>query len=503
MKPLVECVPNFSEGRRPEVVEQIAEAVRRTPGVALLDTTSDADHNRSVLTFVGSPEGVEGAAFAAIARAAELIDMAQHRGEHPRIGATDVVPFIPIRGVEMAECVAIARRLGQRVGEELGIPVYLYEEAATRPERRNLANVRKGEYEGLREAIATDPARTPDFGPAALDSAGATVIGARAPLIAYNIYLNTDDVDAAKKIARAVRHSGGGLRFVKALGLLVEGRAQVSMNLTDYTRTSLPRVQEMVRREAARYGYQVAYAELIGLIPAQALVDTARWYLQLDLFDDGQILERQIETVEAGDTVPMAFLDAVSSGDPAPGGGSAAALAGALAAALAGMVARTTVGKKKYAAVEASMQEAARIADDLRAQLAQAISDDSAAFEAVMNAYRLPKTDHTRSEAIQRALYHAAEVPLETARLAVEALEQLQVVAVQGNINAATDAAAGAHLALAALEAAVLNVLVNLQDLSDEVAVQAFGEQIAGLRDAGRALASGVIASVTDRMGLA
>ena len=502
MKPLVECVPNFSEGRRPEVVEQIADAVRRTPGAALLDYTSDADHNRSVLTFVGSPEGVESAAFAAIARAAELIDMTRHSGEHPRIGATDVVPFIPIRGVEMGVCVAIARRLGQRVGEELGIPVFLYEEAATRPERANLANLRKGEYEGLRETIATDPNRAPDFGPAALGSAGATVIGARAPLIAYNIYLNTDDVEAAKKIARAIRHSGGGLRFIKALGLLVEGRAQVSMNLTDYTRTSLPLVQEMVRREAARYGYQVAYAELIGLIPGQALVDTARWYLQLDLFDDNQILERQIETADAGDIVPTAFLDAVSSGDPAPGGGSAAALAGALAAALAGMVARTTIGKKKYAEVEGAMQEAARIADDLRARLAQAITDDSAAFEAVMDAYRLPKTDPTRDGAIQDALYHAAEVPLETARLAVQALEQLQVVATQGNLNAATDAAAGAHLAQAALESAVLNVLVNLQDLSDEAVVQAFGEQAAVLRDAGRGLASGVTATVADRMGL-
>jgi glutamate formiminotransferase/formiminotetrahydrofolate cyclodeaminase len=503
MKPLVECVPNFSEGRRPEVVEQIAEAVRRTPGVALLDYTLDADHNRSVLTFVGSPEGVEGAAFAAIARAAELIDMTRHSGEHPRIGATDVVPFIPIRGVEMRDCVEIARRLGQRVGDELGIPVFLYEEAATRPERTNLANIRKGEYEGLREAIATDPNRAPDFGPAALGSAGATVIGARAPLIAYNVYLNTNDVEAAKKIARAIRHSGGGLRFVKALGLLVEGRAQVSMNLTDYTRTPIPRVQEMVRREAARYGYQIAYAELIGLIPDQALIDTARWYLQLDLFDDGQILERQLETVEANDNVPLAFLDAVSSGDPAPGGGSAAALAGALAAALAGMVARTTVGKKKYAAVEESMQEVARIADDLRAQLAQAIADDSAAFEAVMDAYRLPKTDLARDEAIQAALHHAAEVPLETARLAVQALEQLQIVAAQGNINAATDAAAGAHLAQAALESAVLNVLVNLQDLSDETAIHEFNEQAAVLRDAGRALASGVIATAAERIGLA
>jgi glutamate formiminotransferase/formiminotetrahydrofolate cyclodeaminase len=321
VQPLVECIPNFSEGRRPEVVEAIADAVRGTPGVTLLDYSSDADHNRSVLTFVGTPEGIEVAAFAAIKTAAALIDMTQHSGEHPRIGATDVVPFVPIRGVEMADCAAIARRLGQRVGDELGIPVYLYERAATRPDRENLANLRKGEYEGLREAIRTDPDRAPDFGPAELGTAGATVIGARAPLIAYNVYLNTDDVEAARKIARTVRHSGGGLRFVKALGLLVDGRAQVSMNLTDYTRTPVQRVQELIRVEAARYGYRITQAELIGLIPEQALIDSARWYLQLDLFEDDQILEWRIQAAEAADLMPHAFLDAVADGTPTPGGG--------------------------------------------------------------------------------------------------------------------------------------------------------------------------------------
>lgn len=501
MKPLVECVPNFSEGRRPEIVKAIVDAVGSTPGVTLLDHSSDGDHNRSVVTFVGSPEGVEKAAFAAIKTAAELIDMTQHSGEHPRIGATDVVPFIPIRGVEMADCVEIAWRLGKRVGEELGIPVYLYEKAATRPERENLAAVRKGEYEGLREAIKTDPNHAPDFGPAELGTAGATAIGARQPLIAYNVYLNTGDIEAARQIAHAIRHSGGGLRFVKALGLLVDGRAQVSMNLTDYTHTPVHRVQELIRVEAARYGYCITHAELIGLIPEQALIDAARWYLQLDLFDEDQILEHQIQAAEAGDPSPYAFLDAVASGEPTPGGGSVAALAGALASALAGMVARLTTGRKKYAHGEAAMQEATRIADELRADLTQAISDDSAAFVQVMVAYRMDKNDPARPAAIQTALRRAADVPLQTANLSLKALEQLKVVAAQGNTNAATDAAVGAQMALAAIEGATLNVLVNLHDLEDKAASGAFREEVASLRQEGRALAAEIMAVVEERIG--
>jgi glutamate formiminotransferase/formiminotetrahydrofolate cyclodeaminase len=503
VQPLVECIPNFSEGRRPEVVEAIADAVRGTPGVTLLDYSSDADHNRSVLTFVGTPGGIEAAAFAAIKTAAALIDMTQHSGEHPRIGATDVVPFVPIRGVEMADCAAIARRLGQRVGDELGIPVYLYEQAATRPDRKNLADLRKGEYEGLREAIKTDPDRAPDFGPAELGTAGATVIGARAPLIAYNVYLNTDDVEAARKIARAIRHSGGGLRFVKALGLLVDGRAQVSMNLTDYTRTPVQRVQELIRVEAARHGYQITHAELIGLIPEQALVDAARWYLQLDLFEDDQILEWRIQAAEATDLTPHAFLDAVADGTPTPGGGSVAALAGALASALAGMVARLTAGKKKYAGVEEAMQEAARLSDRLRADLTTAIGDDSAAFREVMDAYRRDKDDPSRPAAIQEALRRAADVPLHTARLSLQAMEQLKVVVEQGNVNAVTDGAVGARMALAAIEGAALNVLVNLQSMDDEAAVGAYRDEITSLRESGRALAAEIASLAEGRLGLA
>jgi glutamate formiminotransferase len=294
MRKVVECVPNFSEGRRKEVIDQIAEAMAIVPDVHVLDVQSDADHNRTVVTFVGEPEAVEEAAFRGIGKAAQLIDMNLHRGEHPRMGAADVVPFVPIKGVTIEDCVAIARRVGERVGRELDIPVYLYEEAATRPERRNLAEVRRGEYEGIKAEIETNPERTPDFGPQHLDKAGATAIGARPPLIAFNVYLGTDDVDVAKAIAQAVRHSSGGLRYVKALGLLVKGKAQVSMNLTDYRQTPVHRVVEIIRREAERYGVAVVESELIGLIPNEALVEAAAFYLQLGGLSSDQILENRL-----------------------------------------------------------------------------------------------------------------------------------------------------------------------------------------------------------------
>jgi len=293
MQKLVECVPNFSEGRRPEVVQAIVDALRR-PGVSVLDVESDADHNRSVVTLVGEPEAVLEAAWQGIAAAARLIDLDQHQGAHPRLGATDVVPFVPLRNMTMAECVALAQRLGQRVGSELQIPVYLYEAAATRPERINLADVRRGQYELLKSEIATNPARTPDYGPSRVGPAGATIIGARAFLIAFNAYLNTTNVEIAKKVAKALRHSSGGLHFVKAMGLLVEGKAQVSMNLTDFMQTPIHRAVEMIRSEAARYGCVIERTELVGMIPQQALLDAAQWYLQIDNFNSEMVLENRL-----------------------------------------------------------------------------------------------------------------------------------------------------------------------------------------------------------------
>ena len=294
MNQIVECVPNFSEGRRQAVIDRIVAAMERSPGAQILDVQSDPDHNRSVVTIIGMPQAVVEAVFQGVVAAAELIDMDHHRGGHPRMGAADVIPFVPVRGITMDDCVGLAHQLGQRMGTELGIPVYLYEEAATRPDRHNLANVRRGEYEGLKDEIATNPERAPDYGPAALGTAGASAIGARPPLIAFNVYLNSGDVGPAKAIAQAVRHSSGGLRYVKALGLLVEGQAQISMNLTDYRHTPIHRVLELIRIEAARYGLAVTHSEIVGLLPAEAMTDAARFYLQLAGFSPDQILENRL-----------------------------------------------------------------------------------------------------------------------------------------------------------------------------------------------------------------
>jgi len=484
MKSIVECVPNFSEGRRPEVICQIVEAAQAIPGVQILDVQSDADHNRTVVTMVGPLEAVEKAAFASIARAAQLINMDEHRGEHPRIGATDVVPFVPVRGVTLEDCVQLARRLGRRVGEELGVPVYLYEAAATRPERVNLADVRRGEYEGLYAEIETNPDRAPDFGPARLGPAGATVIGARRFLIAFNVYLNTDDVRIAKRIARAARHSSGGLRFVKALGLLVEGQAQVSMNLTDFTRTPIYQVLELIRREATRYGAAVTHSELVGLAPRQALVDAAAWYLQLDL-DPNQVLENQLQ--EERSLIPARFLEAVAADTPAPGGGSVAALAGALTAALAAMVGRLTLGRKKYSSVQAEMETLVAETELLRATLAARIVQDAGAYNQVVAAYRLPKEGDeeqtARQSAIQEALVHAAEVPLSTARDAVAALKLACTAARLGNVNTLTDAGTAAHMARAAFEGAALNVRINADQITDLEQTSAWLMELEQLRE--------------------
>lgn len=470
--PLVECVPNFSEGRRPEVIQAIVAAIQTVPGISLLDRSSDADHNRTVVTFVGSPESVAAAAFAGISVAAKLIDMTVHQGQHPRIGATDVVPFIPIRDVSMDTCITLAKQVAQRVAQELNIPVYLYESAATRPDRENLEAIRKGEYEGLRQAIQTDPNRLPDFGPATLGSAGATVIGARPPLVAYNVYLTTGNVEIAKKIAKAMRHSTGGFRFVKAAGFLVDGKAQVSMNLTNYEKTPLARVQEAIRREADRYGVGILYAEVVGLIPENALIDAARWHLQLDLFEPTQILERKLSAAQqAAEPAALAdqigFVQAVAAGTPTPGGGAVAALLGSLSVALAEMVAQLTLGKKKYAPVEPQMQSVVSQGLSLREALLRAVDDDSHAYEAVMAAYKLDTLNPKREATIQVALTEACAIPLQVMEMALAALHLIQIVAHEGNVNAATDAAVAAYCALAAVEGAKLNVLVNAKSLLD------------------------------------
>jgi glutamate formiminotransferase / 5-formyltetrahydrofolate cyclo-ligase len=296
MSRLIESVPNISEGRRPEVVEAAVAALKRTEGLRVLDVQSDADHNRSVLTLAGDEAALREGLLALFGVAVERIDLRNHQGEHPRLGAVDVVPFIPIEGATMADCVALARGVGEAVAERYGVPVFLYEEAASAPHRRNLEDIRRGEFEGLAQKM-TDARWQPDFGPdGPHPSAGASVFGARMPLIAYNVNLGTSDLEIAKRIAKGIRHSSGGFRFVKAMGVMLEARriAQVSINMTDFKRTPLHRVLETVRSEAARYGVPVVGSEIVGLVPAEALMDAADHYLQLESFNPSQVLERRI-----------------------------------------------------------------------------------------------------------------------------------------------------------------------------------------------------------------
>ncbi len=476
MPKIVECVPNFSEGRRPEVLEEIVATIRGVAGVHLLDSEMDANHNRAVVTIAGPPEEVAEAAFRAIAKAAERIDLRSHTGEHPRMGATDVVPFIPIAETSMVECVALARALGERVGRELAIPVFLYEAAATRPDRENLAEVRRGEFEGLAKEIGTNPDRRPDFGPDAIHpSAGAIAIGARMPLIAYNVNLGTRDVSVAKKIAKAIRFAGGGLRYVKAMGFELKDRGltQVSMNLVNYRETPIHRAFAMVEREAARYGVPVVASEIVGLVPEDALIESADFFLQLENFQPNQILENRLRAATEGSALPDdTFLDRLASGAPTPGGGSVAALCGALGAALVSMVSRLTLGSKKYAEVHEPIKEILERSESMRSNLTNLIDRDAEAFDAVLRAYKMPRgsdeAERSRSEAIERGLAGAIAVPLETMERAADVAALAERVAAIGNARAISDAGVAAILAEAAARSAALNVRINAAGIADD-----------------------------------
>jgi glutamate formiminotransferase/formiminotetrahydrofolate cyclodeaminase len=480
LRKIVECIPNFSEGRSPEVIDQIVSAIKSVPGAVVLDRESDPNHNRSVITFVAPPDRVIDAAIAGAAKAAALIDLTKHQGEHPRMGATDVIPFVPISGVSMDECVELARKCGERLWSELNIPSYLYERAATRPERENLAAIRKGQFEAIRDEIATTEARRPDYGDARVHpTAGITAVGARPPLIAYNINLDTSDIEVANKIARAVRHLSGGLRYVKALGFELKDRGivQVSMNLVNFEGTPLFRAFELVKREAERYGARVLGSEIVGLVPQKALNDTADFYLQLEKFTDAQILEHRLASAEKAEPETLSdsvgnFAELVAASTPTPGGGSVAAQAGMLAAALGQMVCNITIGKKKYADVEPRLKEVRSELDRLGTRLRQLIAEDAASFDAVMSAYRLPKESDeqkaARSAEIERATLDAASTPLKTAKRAVDVLRHLKTLAEIGNPNAMSDVATGAQLALAAAKSASYNVSINLSALSHQ-----------------------------------
>lgn len=474
---IVECVPNFSEGRRKEVIDAIA-AEARSRNVKVLDIESDADHNRSVLTFAGSPEAVKEAVLAVSAKAIELIDLNKHQGQHPRMGAVDVVPFIPISDVTMNECVELAKKFAEEYASRFKVPVYLYEEAATRPDRRNLADVRKGEFEGLREQIGKNPERQPDFGPNAIHpTAGATAIGARQILIAYNINLATNNLSVAKQIAKQIRAKDGGLMAVKALGFELKDRGivQVSINMVDYKASQLFKVFELVRTLAEHYGVQVLESEIVGLVPTEALTDTAEFYLRLHGFSKDQILERKLTGPQDQKLVSMdltSFAEDVASEKPVPGGGSVSAYAGSLAVSLLCMVCRLTLKRPEYEKHWPKVREILQKSETLRTKLLSLVDEDTQSFSSLMQAYRLPKqTDEekrARSAEIQRGLKGAAEVPLATMEQAANALALGVSLGEYANENVLSDLETAVHLAYACAHGASSNVGINMASIKDE-----------------------------------
>ncbi|HPZ10486.1 MAG TPA: glutamate formimidoyltransferase [Candidatus Eremiobacteraeota bacterium] len=521
---LVECVPNFSEGRNKSVIDAITKEIQHVPDITLLDVDPGADTNRTVVTFIGSPEQIKIAAFNAIKKAAELIDMAGHKGAHARIGATDVCPLIPVREVTMEECVKLANELGKKVGEELHIPVYLYEEAAKSPERKNLATIRQGEYEGLKEKL-NDPLWKPDYGEAIFNSrAGATVIGAREFLIAYNVNLNTKDKKLAREIAMNIREAGrakrdgqgkilkdekgntikisGTLKAIKAVGWYIEeyGQCQVSINLTNYRITPPHIAFEEIRKEADKLGVLVTGSEIVGLIPEEAMLMAGKYFLekqgqcpgvpkeeiiniaiksmglnQLYPFEPKKkIIEYRVTKDEANliDLSLSRFIDEVSTSSPAPGGGSVSSLCGALSAALSSMVANLTYGKKEYEEKWEEMKKLAIDSQDLKARFLEGINKDTEAFNQVMEAFALPKKteeDKKNKElAIQETTKKATIVPLNILRYSLKALELAKKAALMGNINSISDAGVSALTAYASAEGAYYNIKINLKSIKDK-----------------------------------
>ncbi len=511
---LVECVPNFSEGRDKKVIEEIVNAIKEVEDVKVLDVDPGMETNRTVVTFVGSPEGVKEAAFRAIKKAAELIDMRKHKGAHPRMGATDVCPFVPVSGVTMEECVEIAKEVGRRVGEELGIPVYLYEEAATSEQRRSLAVIREGEYEGLEQKIKM-PEWKPDFGPSEFNpKAGATVIGAREFLIAYNINLNTKDKKLAHKVALNIREKGklkrdengkvvrdengnpvrvpGRLKAVRAIGWYIPeyGLAQISVNLINYKITPLYKLYEVAKEEAEKLGLRVIGSELVGLIPKRAILETGKYYLLQQGKSTGipekEIIDVAVLSLGLNSIKPFIpeekiieyavekdrdllvrrrlndFVDELSSDSPAPGGGSASALAGALSASLGSMVANLTIGKKDYREVKEKMNSAAEKAQEIKDRLMKLLDEDTEAFNQVMKAMKTKGIEKEEKEKlVKKAMERAIEVPINIIKEGIRLIPILNFIAEKGNKNSISDAGVGALLLLASIKGAYHNVLIN------------------------------------------
>ncbi len=608
MEKLIECVPNFSEGQDKTIIKQITDEIEKTEGARLLDVDPGFEMNRTVVTFVGAPAAVEEAAFRAIKKASELIDMRKHKGTHPRMGATDVCPFVPVAGITEEECDALANRVAKRVGEELGIPVYMYERSAKTPERRNLAKIRQGEYEALAEKLK-NPEWKPDYGPAEFNAtAGATVIGVREFLIAYNINLNTAEEKFATDIAFELREKGRSARrgnihpfyfkgrqilkykesdypcgscdfsgqsiedtvqhcknehnydlnkllalngidpakpegksvkkpglftHCKAIGWLVPeyGRAQISINLTDYKVTAMHDVLEATRKLAAERGLVVTGSEVVGMVPLPALLETGKYYLRRQKRSTGipqrDLLETAVQSLGLRDVADFniddrvlglgkpaetdlvqrrveEFVDEVSRESPAPGGGSIAALAGALGAALASMVSNLSIGKRGTEEVEEDLKPVADRAQEIKAALVRAIDDDTNAFNTYMEARRLPgKTDEEKkikAQAIQNGLKQAVAVPLRTAQLSAEAIELAGKAADRGNINSVTDAGVGAHIAFSGVIGGVFNVLINLGEISDKTFVEEMRKTCRSLENDARKKLEQVMKSVDEKI---
>ncbi len=489
MSTLVECVPNFSEGRDKAKVDAIIDAMK-IDGVYLLDREMDSDHNRCVITLVGEREPIQEAAIRGVGKAAELIDLTKHQGAHPRMGAADVIPFIPIEGVSIEDCAAMARHVGAEIWKRFQIPVYLYEAAATSPERQGLENIRKGQFEGIRTEIATNPARKPDFGESRVHpTAGITAVGARRFLVAYNVFLNTPDVEIAKKIAKAVRFSTGGLRFVKGAGFLVRGLAQVSMNLTDFEQTPIHRAFELVKREAERYGVSALSSEIVGLVPKKALESAAEWFLQVENFDSSLILENRLSAVMSGKMAVGGlragvepFIEQLAAPTATPGGGSAAAASGAMAAGLAVMVASMSRGKKAYLQYEQELSAAIARLSPLREELKASIDADAESFNLVMKAYKQAKESTNADGIIDGALKQATSVPLGVAERAREVVGIAEGLRPITNPNMKSDLVTAVALAKAAIEGALANVDINLESLKDASFAAEVRKKAAALR---------------------
>ncbi len=485
----VECVPNYSEGRDRSKIDSIIESIKKYP-VDVIDVEMNADHNRSVVTVVGEGEYMVGAMFESIKRASELIDLDKHKGEHPRFGATDVVPFVPMLGTTKEYCVGLARRLAERVGTELGIPVFLYGEAANIPSRRELPDIRseKFQYEQLRTAILTDEKYSPDFGPKSVGSAGATIIGAREFLIAFNVDMRSEDIKAAKDIAKRTRERTGGLKNVRALGFnLGETKeTQVSMNLVNYKETPVPQVFEFVKREAEARGLSVSRSELVGMIPIQALEEIYRFYLMNRDFSENQILEKKLLETFSKDSI-RGYIGELASDKPAPGGGSASAMVGSMGAALVAMVAGLTIGKKGYEDAQEKMKEIKKEAEEVVWQLYNQAGRDTQAYDNLSKSLMLPKgtpeEKEARTRAVQERLKEATTVPYATGKLASSIIHHLSTLLERGNKNAASDVYCAALFLSSSVYGSMQNVKINLGLIKDTAFVDEYRKKMLDLAE--------------------